>query len=96
MNDDIEINIKVIPVGEDKSKEADEMLKNQILSALSKSFYRGYKREELENVTTLKQGDIEELPTIFKRFKETQNKYKHNRNRRRRKWKRGFWLYFYQ
>ncbi len=82
MTDDIEINIKIIPIGEDKDIKTDEMIKDQILSALSKSFYKGYKKEELENVTTLKQGSIEELPIIFKRFEGKQNKY--NRNRRRR------------
>ena len=85
MNDDIEINIKIIPMEDDKFKKTDNMLKDQILSALSKSFYKGYKKEELEKVKTLKQGSIEELPTIFKKFKETENKRKYDGNKRRKR-----------
>lgn len=89
MNDDIEIKIRVIPVGDDNnSDQVNEILKKQILNALSKSFYKGYTMEKLEKVTTLSEGDSRELPELSKRFEAVNNKYKsryRSRNRRRRR-----------
>lgn len=93
MRDDIEIKIKVIPIGEDRNEEENEMLKDKILDALNKTFYKGYKREELEEVTTLKQETEDELPKIFKRFgvepedvyRPNKDKYKRNKNYYRRR-----------
>lgn len=86
MNDDIEIKIRVIPVENDNnSDEVNEILKNQILNALSKSFYKGYTMEKLEKVTTLSEGDPGELPEVFKRFKANDKTRYKNRYRRRRR-----------
>lgn len=89
MNDDIEIKIRIIPVEDDNnSDEVNEILKNQILNALSKSFYKGYTMEKLEKVTTLSEGDPRELPELSKRFEAFNNQYKSrykNKNRRRRR-----------
>lgn len=88
MTDDIEIKIRVIPVeDDDNSDEINEILKNQILNALSKSFYNGYMMKELKKVTTLSEGDLREIPELFERFKvNDKNRYKNRyRSRRRRR-----------
>lgn len=88
MTDDIEIKIRVIPVeDDDNSDEINEILKNQILNALSKSFYNGYTMKELKKVTTLSEGDSREIPELFERFKvNDKNRYKNRyRSRRRRR-----------
>lgn len=87
MNDGIEIKIRIIPAEEDNnSGEVNEILKNQILNALSKSFYKGYTKEELEQVTTLSEGNSRNLPELSKRFEAVNNKYKNRyRSRRRRR-----------
>jgi len=87
MRDDLEINIKIIPVEEvDESEEIDERIKDEILNALVKSFCKGCEKEELEEVTTVKHGNASELPRIFERFGvnhksyRRNNRYKHNKN----------------
>lgn len=86
MNDDIEIKIRIIPVEDgNNSDEVNEILKNQILNALSKSFYKGYTMEKLEKVTTLSEGDSKELPELFERFKVNDKTRYKNRYRRRRR-----------
>lgn len=85
MTDDIEINIKIIPIDEEKNEEKDEMLKHEILRALSKSIYRDYEKERLEEVTTLTKGSIEELPLIFKKIgvgNKQNNRYKNKYNKK--------------
>ncbi len=90
MKDDIEIKIRVIPVDDDNddSEEVNEILKDQILRALSKTFYKGYTKEELEEKTILSEGNSRELPELTKRFEAFNNQYKNRyryRNRRRRR-----------
>ncbi len=87
MTNNVEINIKIIPIEKTKDIKVNK-IKDEKLKALSNNIYRDHKRESLKGVAFLTQGTICELPSTFKKFDisgKPGNRYKnkYNKNKRR-------------